>query len=343
MFPFKAPPVGRIMARGNRIACMMSAVLLIPLMTSGCVSGFSGFLKGKHTSKTSVLRDKRMTEKQLDELSNAYADRFYTLMLTASERVMRDNPDLQQCRIMNGLRLLSVSSMYDIATSPDTVTQLVNQLVVVTLENHFWVDSGRAQLIWGDRAQYLVENLRKAREDIWAIAAKAFTDEQLSEIDLSISSWWLRGGGTEFASYVRFSDIAGNRGRALIEQVRGGAGLLAPLDRATEQIQSASQALERSFFWAKRLPLFANWQIEALWYDILVMPDSRQVLSNINTLSQAPALMSQRMNLVTDTVAQTREAANDLVDQIFRKALILIGALLAGAFVVARWGFSRRK
>lgn len=323
--------------------CALIAVLVIPSMTGGCAADFPGFLKQKSRKKPSMLRDRRMTEKQLDELSNAYADRFYTLMLSASERVMRNNPDLQQCRIMNGLRLLTVSSMYDIATSPDIVTQLVNQLVVVTLENHFWVDSGRAQLIWGDRAQYLVENLRKAREDIWAIAAKAFTDDQLEEIDLSISTWWARGGSTEFAAYVRFSDIAGNRGRLLIEQVRNGAGLLAPLDRATEQIQSANQALERSFFWAKRLPLFANWQIEALWYDILAMPDSRQVLSNINTLSQAPALMSQRMNLVTDTVAQTREAANDLVDQIFRKALILIGILLAGAFIVARWGFSRKK
>jgi len=142
---------------------------------------------------------------------------------------------------------------------------------------------------------------------------------------------------------VRFSDIAGNRGRLLIEQVRNGAGLLAPLDRATEQLQSANQALERSFFWAKRLPLFANWQIEALWYDILAMPESMRVLADFDTLSQAPALISQRMNLVTDTVSQTREAANDLVEQIFRKALILIAVLLIGAFIVARWGFSRRK
>jgi len=191
--------------------------------------------------------------------------------------------------------------------------------------------------------QYLTENLRKAREDIWAIAAKAFTDEQLEEIDLAISTWWVRGGGTEFAAYVRFSDIAGNRGRLLIEQVRNGAGLLAPLDRATEQLQSANQALERSFFWAKRLPLFANWQIEALWYDILAMPESRRVLADFDTLSQAPALISQRMNLVTDTVSQTREAANDLVEQIFQKALILIAVLLLGAFIVARWGVSRRK
>lgn len=321
----------------------VATVLLLPLLTGGCSTDFASMLKSGRRGKNSVLRDKRMTEQQLDELSNAYADRFYTLMLTASERVMRDNSDLQQCRIMNGLRLLTVSSMYDIATSPDIVTQLVNQLVVVTLENMFWVDSGRAWVIWGDRAQYLVENLRKAREDIWSIAAKAFTDEQLEEIDLSISSWWIRGGGTEFAAYVRFSDIAGNRGRQLIEQVRGGAGLLAPLDRATEEIRSANQALERSFFWAKRLPLFANWQIEALWYDILAMPDSRKVLADLDTFSQAPALLSQRMNLVTDTVTQTREAANDLVERIFRRALVLLGVLLAGAFIVARWGFSRRK
>lgn len=337
------PKEPSLVQRMTRTACAVAAALLIPLLTGGCASGFADLFKGKLSPNTSMLRDKRMTEKQLDELSNAYADRFYTLMLSASERVMRGNNDLQQCRIMNGLRLLTVSSMYDIATSPDTVTQLVNQLVVVTLENHFWVDSGRAQLIWGDRAQYLTENLRKAREDIWAIAAKAFTDEQLEEIDLAISTWWVRGGGTEFAAYVRFSDIAGNRGRLLIEQVRNGAGLLAPLDRATEQLQSANQALERSFFWAKRLPLFANWQIEALWYDILAMPESMRVLADFDTLSQAPALISQRMNLVTDTVSQTREAANDLVEQIFRKALILIAVLLLGAFIVARWGFSRRK
>ncbi len=332
-----------ILNQSPRLTGALVVVLLIPMLFGGCSSGFSNFLGGKQEHKASMLRDKRMTEKQLDDLSNAYADRFYTLMFSASERVMRDNMDLQQCRIMNGLRLLSVSSMYDIATSRDTVTQLVNQLVVVTLDNYFWVDSGRAQLIWGDRAKSLVENLRKAREDIWGIAAKAFTDEQLEEIDLSISTWWLKAGGTEFASYVRFDDIAGNRGRALIDQVRGGAGLLAPLDRATEQIQSANQALERSFFWAKRVPLFANWQIEALWYDILAMPDSRRVLENIDNLSQAPALMSKRMNLVTDTVAQARDSAKDLVDQIFRKALILIGALFLGAFIVARWGFSAKK
>ena len=49
------------------------------------------------------------------------------------------------------------------------------------------------------------------------------------------------------------------------------------------------------------------------------------------------------MNLVTDTVAQARDSAKDLVDQIFRKALILIGALFLGAFIVARWGFSAKK
>ena len=99
-----------------------------------------------------MVRDEKTNRKQLEELSNAFADRYFTLMVGASERVMRDNPDLQQCRLMNGLRLLGVSSMYDIATAPDTLTQLVDQYVVVTLQNYFWVDSGRAHAIWKERS-----------------------------------------------------------------------------------------------------------------------------------------------------------------------------------------------
>ena len=104
----------------------------------------------------------------------------------------------------------------------------------------------------GDRAQVLVQNLRRAREDIWAIATRVFTEEQLNELDLLISSWWYRAGGTEFVAYVRFTDVAAQRGADLISEVKSGGGLLEPLDRATEQVAQANMALQRSFFWAKR-------------------------------------------------------------------------------------------
>jgi len=235
---------------------------------------------------TRLFRDERISQRKLEELSNAFADRYFTLIVSASERVIRGNPDMQQCRLMNGIRLLGVSSMYDIATSPDTLTQLIDQYVVVKLQNYFWVDSGRAHAIWGERARLFEENLRRAYEDISSLCERVFTDDQLAELNESVSAWWARGSGSELVAYVRFTEVAGSKGQKLIESVRDGNGLLEPLDRATEQLIEAQLAYERSFFWAKRLPLFANWQVEALAYDLLSMPDVATALSGVNRMTE---------------------------------------------------------
>jgi hypothetical protein len=299
------------------------------------VAGCAQHSTVRATERSRVLRDQRITRAQLEELSNAFADRYFTLMLAASERVMRGNNDMQQCRIMNGLRLLGVSSMYDIATSPDTLGQLVDQMVVVTLQNYFWVDSGRSQVIWGARAQPLVENLRKAREDVWSMGSKVFTDEQLEQIDLMISSWWSQRGGTEFVAYVRFSEVASSKGQALIETVRDGNGLLEPIERATEQAQEAQLALERSFFWAKRVPLFANWQVQALMYDMLALQDTARIIQAVETISKTAATMPDRVNVVTERVASVEATATDLADRVFRGAMVfLVTALVGGGVLI---------
>ena len=154
------------------IAHIVSMVLAISMLCSCAASAKKkqADLAGRAATATggkSGLRDATITLDQLEELSNAFADRYYTLITSASEKVMRDNPSLEQRRMMNAVRLLGVSSMYDIASSPDTFTQLIDQLIVVTLQNYYWVDSGKSQKIWGERAQPFVENLRRAREDIW--------------------------------------------------------------------------------------------------------------------------------------------------------------------------------
>ena len=292
------------------------------LLALACVAALAacGSAQKQTVAEKANLLDKTLTQQQLDQLSNAFADRYFTLMVGASEKIMRDNPDLQQRRIMNGLRLLGVSSMYDIATSPDTVTQLIDQIVVVTLQNYFWVDSGRSQAIWGDRAQTLVQNLRRAREDIWQIASRVFTRDQLDELDRLISNWWSTNGGTEFVAYVRFSDVAAGRGSELIEEVKGGGGLLEPLDRATEQVAQANYALERSFFWAKRVPLFAGWNVQAITYDFLVMPESQRLLQNINNVSDTTAALPELL-------ASKGEMGKELLTQ-YRESIVATGTLL---------------
>ncbi|MFM1882921.1 MAG: hypothetical protein RJA05_1330 [Planctomycetota bacterium] len=297
-----------------RRGVLRSASLVLALGAVAALQPLAGCAapKPKGGPGMRLVRDERISRKQLEELSNAFADRYFTLMLSASERVMRDNPDLQQCRLMNGLRLLGVSSMYDIATTPDTLTQLVDQYVVVTLQNYFWVDSGRANLIWKERSRPIEENLRRAREDITALCERVFTDEQLLELDLQVSTWWSTRSGADFVAYVRFSEVASSKGQDLIEKVRDGGGLLEPLDRATEQLVEAQFAYDRSFFWAKRLPLFANWQILAMWYDIMVMPDVRRALDGVDRVTTVvgslPTLLEQQGPVVQGLLQEYQRA-----------------------------------
>ena len=306
-----------------RIAFICTASFILFLSVAG-MNGCAGGAKkkapnlsdraGMVTGGSSGLKDETITLQQLDAISNAIADRYYTLMLAASERVMRDNPSLEQRRLMNGLRLLGVSSMYDIASSPDVFTQLVDQLVVVTLQNYYWVDSGRSQKIFGERAQPLVENLRRAREDVWASAARVFTQKQLERLDLIIANWWRERGGTEFVAYVRFADIATSKGVALVEEVKDGGGLLEPVDRAVERAAEAQQAFERALFYTKRLPLFINWQAEALLYDVLVMPETQQILGDVKrinaVIADAPNLIQKNTAVASQLLTQYQDSIN---------------------------------
>jgi hypothetical protein len=289
--------------------CARVAILTLCLGLA-CMPGCAGGGKKKSpnlsdragmvTGGSSGLKDETITLQQLDAISNAFADRYYTLMLAASERVMYN--------------LLGVSSMYDIASSPDVFTQLIDQLVVVTLQNYYWVDSGRSQKIFGDRAQPLVENLRRAREDVWSSAARVFTKTQLERLDLIIANWWRSRGGTEFVAYVRFADIATSKGVALVEEVKDGGGLLEPVDRAVERAAEAQQAFERALFYSKRLPLFINWQVEALIYDVLIMPETQQVLGDVNRINavvaDAPNLLQKNTAVASQLLTQYQDSIN---------------------------------
>ena len=293
-------------------ALALALAVVAALALAGCAGGGS---KRSKVEQAGNIKDLTLSRQQLEDMSNAFADRYFTLMLAASERVMRDNPDINQRRLMNGLRLLGVSSMYDISTSSDSLSQLLDQLGVVTLQNYYWVDSGRAQMIWGDRAVFISQNLRKAREDIWDIASKVFTQQQLDDIDLMITNWWYTQGGTEFVAYVRFSDIAARKGQAIIEEVRGGGGLLEPLDKATEQFEEANFAAQRAFFWAKRVPLFANWQALALAYEFMVMPEVQTALADANrlvrTIESFPEGLDDKGALARQILADVRGTMAD--------------------------------
>ena len=105
--------------------CARVAILALCLGLA-CMPGCAGGGKKKSpnlsdraamvTGGSSGLKDETITLQQLDAISNAFADRYYTLMLAASERVMYNNPSVEQRRLMNELRLQDRNGYWIIQT-----------------------------------------------------------------------------------------------------------------------------------------------------------------------------------------------------------------------------------
>jgi hypothetical protein len=238
-------------------------------------------------------RADQITQVELEQLTYGFADRYLTYIITATERIERDNSNSVQRRRAHRVRLFQASAIYDIATNSDPFTRLLDLMLVVTLQSQKWIEEDQAERWFGERAQPLIQASRKAREDIWQIAARTMTTDQLEIIDYLIWDWRRRNPGTELVSYVRFDDFAAERGKSIIADVRGGGGLLAPVGEATKAVDEMRILAERAFFYAKRLPFLLNWQVRAAVDDVLTESEARELSGAVLDASRTFARLPQ--------------------------------------------------
>lgn len=226
----------------------------------------------------------RLTLAELDQLNRAFADRYLTLIGTAADELLKADLDAEQRRAAHLLRLVTVSSVYDIATNADPWTALLDLVLVTTLQSQVWIDDDRVTAVFGDAGAPLVRALRAARRDIWEVAATAMTGEQLQVLDWMIWDWRRTHPEVDYTTFVRFSDFAADRGVSAVAAVSSG-GLLAPVSEATKAVDEVRLLGERAFFYAKRLPLLATWQAEAVADGVAGRPEIAQTLDAFQSLS----------------------------------------------------------
>lgn len=235
----------------------------------------------------------KISTEALEELTNAYADSFRTLMQDAVAVIVEGNPSARERAVANRLLVESASSVYDIATNGDPFSQVLDMTIMVTLTSQVWIDDDRASRVFGDRSEPLVQALREARREIWDIAERVFLPDQLSALDFMIAAWRRDNALVEDVSWVRFDDFAQSRGESLIDDVERGGGLFEPLDKAVDQAKSYQLLIERIFYLAKRAPTLANWQSQAVIDDVLARQEVGDALANLDQVSDSVAALTE--------------------------------------------------
>lgn len=249
----------------------------------------------------------RVTAAELDKAAYAFADRYTTQLVAATDAILRDNPSAEQRRRAHLVKLVSVSGVYDIVTNAEPFAKMMDLLMVVTLQSYRWIDEDQAEKQFGARAAPLIQAIRSLRVDIWNVAGRVLRPEQLQQLDALILDWRKRNPHVDILAYLRFDEVAGQRGPNALEEIKA-TGLFAEIAEATKVADDARLLAERAFYQAKRLPFLMTWQMEALLNEMLVKPELSQSLNAADSLAKSADRTSVAIAKLPDQLAKEREA-----------------------------------
>ncbi len=304
---------------GAGLGVMMSVVLC-----TGCASSPRQPAQETPRQLGGAGTDEFVTAVELDELTRAFADRYVGLLYSACDALKKDNPDPQQRLQAQQLLLDGATNVYDIASNADSFTRVLDLVVVTRLMSYVWVDDGRADQVFGDRAAPLVDALTHARDEAQALAARVLSAEHLAVLESLVLDWREEDRGMTHASFVRFSNFAIGRGRSAASEVQAAGGFFREVGEVGQAVDEARLLSERVFYRFKREPTLLRWQFEAAKEDMLATPRIASSLDNLEQLTdqveQWPAhLAAQREALLAsvdsrmDRVDTTFASAKDVV------------------------------
>ncbi len=316
--------------------CVGALAILGVLLGSGCVSSGPSE-KERHAAEARVeaartfstrlaSSPQRVSIQELDQLTYGYADRYYMVISSAVDSLMRTNSDPVQRRIAQQIKLQGVLAMNDIVSEDDPYARTLDLVGSVTLESIVLIDENQAEEVFGDRAPVLISAIRTMRVEAWELAAKVLNQEQLELLDYIILEWRRTHPDINQVAYVKFDNFAGARAAGLLEGLKSGEGFLAPLSEANEVMKDWQRLTERAFWYSKRAPNIAAIQAEGAVNEILSTPEVNSALQSVDRISktaeETPQLVDDqrkaffaeldaRQTLLTNTLGDVRHIVAD--------------------------------
>jgi hypothetical protein len=196
-------------------------------------------------------------------------------------------------------RLGQASAALSDATGPNPAVNLLDAVVLVTLKRRsieeYWIPN-----LLHDDGKDLLNAYRVSEKEIWDLAARTFTDEQITELRELIAKWARENPSRYSTGFVKFSDFSvhGPMDSAHPQNLPSSLlGLLyidplASLDPVTQEAHGFRMLAERLVFIAMRAPILMNLQIEDVTNRVLSSPDIQRLISS----SEQYARVGDRFN-----------------------------------------------
>jgi hypothetical protein len=247
-----------------------------------------------------------------------FADTFATKFGHATG-ILIEQSTSQERFYVAGLTFYSTASAFDIASGRYPAIGLVDMVILVTLNRIIWQEYWQPE-VYVESGKEVVKTLKELEEDIWTIATRVLTAEQLKELRRLIHEWREKNPDQQEVSFIRLDNMLELVGKdsAFQKETQPG-GLFAPVTEATRAVDEIRFSAERGMYMVSRMQLTIGMQLELLFHQLTTQQEVRQVLSDITGFREVaerlPAQISEeRKNIMRDLESQEKTIRNVVGD-----------------------------
>lgn len=272
---------------------------------SGCLTNVVGEKREPMLSG----KDGSIPMSKVERMLESFADREVVLVSDACDAIERDCCKTAAERsLTRRLKSMNAVAVYDIVTSPNSLSHLVDLYVMINLQYLVWIKEDQALRFFGEKGRaHAASALGEAKEEISKIAEQAMKPENRARLDEKIVKWRQHSPEVKFVSMVRFGSLPDDSGKSPLEALSSLFEVLNPLDETSQTVEDAKKMAERMFYFGKRLPELVSWQTETAIDETLSDAEMGRLLEAISLTSASIDRISKTVETVPAVIAGERK------------------------------------
>jgi tetratricopeptide (TPR) repeat protein len=224
-----------------------------------------------------------VTQEKIQTAVMRFSDRFLAIFGQAATQ-MENHIDTHRVDLIR-LKLYTMAASFEIASGPYPGLDLLNMLVLVTLNRIVWEDHWQPK-VYGQPAEGMVAASRVLETDIWSVAGKWMTLQQREELLELIHEWRNKFPDQTYVTSIRFDNLGKLSPETELDTALQPGGFLAPVSIAGRAVEETRHTLERAIYLVSRMQLLVSNQIELAYEDLATQPDVAKLLADAGRFNE---------------------------------------------------------
>ncbi len=252
---------------------------------------------------------------QLQARNMRYADMYVgTLVETTAHQEGADS-DPAQRYALSGWILDQANTAYTDASADNAVLGTLDLVTLAVLSRMMVETNGPAR--FPDQAAAMLAVHRDLEEAAWKLAAQVLTPAQMEDMRRVLADWREKHPDSQIAPFVRFQEFlsevqtGGSKTRVSApSSLIGIVGLdpMAGLDPAVRQVEQSRLLAERALYYAQRLPILFDLQLDRSVNRLAAGPESLKLQRQTASLTLSAERFAAVAEGLPGTLSTEREA-----------------------------------